>query len=132
MHTHAYKGGGGSDHDQNMHFVCSFIENTTISEPLIIKFGGILFRFPMSAESKVLKLSKLIHLNDCVCVCVCVCVCLCVCLCLCLCVCVPVSVYVRACACACSYVCGFLTEVEFFLLKQCPTALLVHLTTLKQ
>ena len=33
MHTHAYKRGGGSDHDQNMHFVRRFIENPTISEP---------------------------------------------------------------------------------------------------
>ena len=27
MHTNAYKGGGGSEHDQNTHFVRRFIEN---------------------------------------------------------------------------------------------------------
>ena len=33
MHTNEYKGEGGSDHDQNTHFVRRFIENATISEP---------------------------------------------------------------------------------------------------
>ena len=28
MHTNAYKGEGGSEHDQNMHFVRRFIEKT--------------------------------------------------------------------------------------------------------
>ena len=33
MHTNAYKGGGGggSDHDQNTHFVRRFIENATLT-----------------------------------------------------------------------------------------------------
>ena len=42
MHTNAYKGGGGggSDHDQNMHFVCRFMENATISKPFKTMIWG--------------------------------------------------------------------------------------------
>ena len=32
MRTNAFKGGGGSDYDQNTHFVRKFIRNATISE----------------------------------------------------------------------------------------------------
>ena len=31
LHTNAYKGGGGCDHDQNTHFVRRFIENATLA-----------------------------------------------------------------------------------------------------
>ena len=31
MHTNVYKGEGGSEHDQNTHFVRRFIENASIS-----------------------------------------------------------------------------------------------------
>ena len=37
LHTNAYKGEGGSQHDQNTHFVRSFIDNATISETLRIE-----------------------------------------------------------------------------------------------
>ena len=32
MHTNAYGGEGGSEHDQKYAFVCRFIENAVISE----------------------------------------------------------------------------------------------------
>ena len=47
MHTNAYKGGGGSDHNQNMHFVRMFIENASISGPLKVRlrwFGADLLK----------------------------------------------------------------------------------------